>query len=30
LKAGPAVADSYLYAANDIGILICLCPWPRG
>ena len=30
LKAGPAVADSYLYAANDIGILICLCPSPRG
>ena len=29
LKAGPVVADSYLYAANDIGSLICLCPSPR-
>jgi outer membrane protein assembly factor BamB len=29
LKAGPVVTDSYLYAANDIGSLICLCPLPR-
>lgn len=29
LKAGPAVADSYLYAANDIGSLICLRHPPR-
>ena len=26
LKAGPVVADSYLYAANDVGSLICLHP----